>query len=101
MFRCELRFDEEKVRRYGYSMKSIYRAVDPIFEKEGIPKIAEGIYEDLNTEDSSHTISITSSLLRSPAAVHFCNYWRMYDPTEGDQGKCEDSFPERRKLVTL
>lgn len=101
MFRCELRYDEKKVRRCGYTMESIYRAVDPIFEKEGIPKIAEGIYEDQDTDDSSHTISITSALLCSPAAVHFCNYWRMIDPYEGDQGKCEDSFIERRSLVTL
>ena len=101
MFRCEVRFDEEKAKQYGYTLEEIYETVDGIFERQGVPKVAEGIYEDPDAEDSWHTMNISLSFFHCPPIVHFCNYWRMYDPEEGDQGTCENGLVKRRELITL
>lgn len=101
MFRCELKFDESKILDNGYTMDTIYQKIDEIFKKIGVPKIAEGIYEDKDSDDSNLTMETTFRLLDCPAVVHFCNYWRMYDPEEGDQGECERGLSSRRLKIQL
>lgn len=100
MFRCEVRFDEEKAEQYGYTLEEIYETVDEIFEREGVPKVADGIYEDPNGESSEVTASVSLCFYHCPAVVLFCNYWNIYDPEDGDCGdlsflleKCKDRFP--------
>lgn len=99
MFKCELKFDENKAMKSGYSMKKIYQITDRIFEKIGVPKVSDGIYEDKNTDDSNLTMETTFRLLDCPVVVHFCNYWRMYDPEEGDQGECEKNIGLMKKYL--
>lgn len=101
MFKCELKFDENKALKNGYSMGTIYQITDKIFEKIGVPKVSDGLYEDKNTDDSNLTMETTFRLLDCPVVVHFCNYWRMYDPEEGDQGECERGLSSRRLKIQL
>jgi hypothetical protein len=101
MFRCEIRFDEEKVKQYGYSLKAIWELVDGIFERQGVSKVAEGIYEDPDAEDGWYTYYFSYSFFNCPPIVHFCNYWKMYDPEEGDQGDGVPLLIECRDTVRL
>lgn len=101
MFKCELKFDENKALKNGYSMQTIYQITDKIFEKIGVPKVSDGLYEDKNTDDSNLTMMTTFRLLDCPVVVHFCTKWRMFDPEEGDQGNCEDTLIPRRTKILL
>lgn len=101
MFRCELKFDESKVQENGYTMDAVHQIVDKIFQKIGVPKISEGIYVDKDSDDSNLTMETTFRLLDCPVVVHFCNYWRMYDPEEGDQGECERGLSSRKLKIQL
>ena len=99
MFKCELQFDENKAMKNGYSMETIYQITDRIFEKIGVPKVSDGIYVDKDSDDSNLTMETTFRLLDCPVVVHFCNYWRMYDPEEGDQGECEKNIGLMKKYL--
>lgn len=101
MFRCELQYDENKAIEYGYTPEIIQETVDNIFEKIGVPKVTEGIYEDKNSDDTNLTMMTTFYLLDCPVVVHFCTKWRIYDPEEGDQGPCETNLISRRKKIKL
>ena len=77
----------------------LYITVDKIFQIIGVPKISEGIYVDKDSDDSNLTMETTFRLLDCPVVVHFCNYWRMYDPKEGDQGECEKNIGLMKKYL--
>ena len=101
MFRCEVRFDEEKAKQYGYTLEEIYETVDGIFERQGVPKVAEGIYEDPDAKDSWHTLAVSFKFWNCPVIVHFCNYLHVIDPEEGDYGDCSYMLKGRQSKVLL
>ena len=101
MIRMELRFDEEKAAKYGYSHEDLFKVIDLIFSKEHISKIAEGIYEDKNAEDSTKAMRIALRLYKCPIAVHFCNYWNTINPDDGDCGDEHLLLEKRRKDVSI
>ena len=101
MFRCELRFDEEKVIKDGHSMGSVNYITDLIFQEEGIPKIAEGIYEDSNADTSVHTFNLAFSFFNCPVIVHYCNYLRIIDPKDGDCGDCSHMLKKYQSRVPM
>lgn len=101
MIRMELRFDEEKAAKYGYSHDDLFKVIDSIFAKEHISKIAEGIYEDKKAEDSTKAMRIALRLYKCPIAVHFCNYWNTINPDDGDCGDEHLLLEKRRKDVPI
>ncbi len=101
MFRCELRYDEKKIEQTDYSIEEVHAIVDRIFRDEGVPKVADGIYEDPDAKDSWHTLAVSFKFWNCPVIVHFCNYLHVIDPEEGDYGDCSYMLKERQSWVLL
>ncbi len=101
MFRCELRFDEEKVIKDGHSMGAVNYITDLIFQEEGVPKVADGIYEDPDADTSLHTFNLTFSFLNCPVIIHYCNYLRIIDPKDGDCGDCSYMLEKYKDKIPM
>lgn len=101
MFRCELKYDEKKIERTDYSIEEVNAIVDRIFRDEGVPKVADGIYEDPDDETGWHTFALTFKFWNCPVIVHFCNYLRIVDPEEGDYGDCSHMLEKYKSRVSL
>ncbi len=101
MFRCELRFDEEKVIKDGYYMEAVNELMDYVFcEKKGLKKVAEGIYEDPDATSSKITFDMGFTFWNNPVIVHYCNYLHVIGP-EGDYGDCSHMLEKYKSLVPM
>lgn len=101
MFRCELRFDEDKVIKDGYTLELMYKHMDDVFcEEKNLKKVAEGIYEDPDADSSKITYEIGIIFWTNPVIVHYCNYLRVIAP-EGDYGDCSHMLKDFRKYIPM
>ncbi len=101
MFRCELRFDEDKVIKDGYFVELMYQHMDYVFcEVKGLKKVAEGVYEDQDANSSKITYEMGTIFWTNPVIVHYCNYLHVIAP-EGDYGDCSYMLKDFRKYIPM
>lgn len=101
MFRVELRFDEEKVKEYGYDLDKLYSLADRICTNKGAIKIGRGFYEKEDAVDAEQTIDCVWRLLSSKYILNLCNYCHLIDPVDGDCGDISGDFIKHRKYHPL
>lgn len=97
LFKIELRFDEQKANDYGYSVDSLYDLADRLVTKKGAVRVAKGVYEKLDAEDSEQTIDCMFRFLKNKYILNFCNYCHLIDGEDGDCGDIAYKFIPQRK----
>ena len=83
MFRYEIEFDEKKAFDDGVLVDDLYDILDNIMSGWSANKIADGIYEDSNCDNSEICIHTAHRIMTNELIALYCSKWEAIDPEDG------------------
>lgn len=101
MFRVEMRFDEDKVKEYGYDLDKLYSMADKLATQKGAIKVGRGIYEKVDAVDAGQTIDCMFRFMKNKYILNLCNYCHLIDAEDGDCGDISYKFKTLTKYYPL